>query len=120
MVLRALRSAASTGLLVAHGTRLRWRQALARDAVLATLLPPEQAVSHGGQPQRCAPGATVAEIAANGLPIVGRDLPDEDGAFARQYHLGGAGAVLVRPGVRRLASFRAAVMHGQRCGRLSG
>ena len=52
MVLRALRSVASTGLLVAHGTRLRWRQALTRDAVLATLLPPEQAVSHGGQPQR--------------------------------------------------------------------
>ena len=42
-----------------------------------------------------------------GLPIVGRDLHDEDGAFARHYHLGGAGVVLVRPGVRRLASFRA-------------
>jgi hypothetical protein len=39
----------------------------------------------------------VAEIAANGLPIVGRDLHDEDGAFARHYHLGDAGAVLVRP-----------------------
>jgi hypothetical protein len=44
MVLRALRSAASTGLLVAYGTRLRWRHALIRDAVLATLLPPAQAV----------------------------------------------------------------------------
>ncbi|MDQ4021031.1 MAG: AAA family ATPase [Actinomycetota bacterium] len=44
VVLRALRSATSAGLLVAHGARLRWRHALTRDAVLATLLPPEQAV----------------------------------------------------------------------------
>ncbi|MGH8573630.1 MAG: FAD-dependent oxidoreductase, partial [Gammaproteobacteria bacterium] len=43
----------------------------------------------------------VTEIAANGLPIValtvGRDLDDEDGAFARHYRLGDAGAALVRP-----------------------
>ncbi|MGH3765985.1 MAG: FAD-dependent monooxygenase [Pseudonocardiaceae bacterium] len=44
--------------------------------------------------------ATV-ELAASGLPIValsvGRDLSDEDGAFARGYRVGDAGAVLVRP-----------------------
>ncbi|MGH3774964.1 MAG: FAD-dependent monooxygenase [Pseudonocardiaceae bacterium] len=43
----------------------------------------------------------VAELAADGLPIValsaGHDLHDEDGAFARRYRLGDAGAVLVRP-----------------------
>ncbi len=43
-VLRALRAAAGAGLLVADGARLRWRHALTRDAVVATLLPPEQAV----------------------------------------------------------------------------
>ncbi len=43
-VLRALRAASGTGLLVADGTRLRWRHALTRDAVVATLLPPEQAI----------------------------------------------------------------------------
>ncbi|MDQ3990231.1 MAG: LuxR C-terminal-related transcriptional regulator, partial [Actinomycetota bacterium] len=43
-VLRALRAATSAGLLVADGARLRWRHALTRDAVVATLLPPEQAV----------------------------------------------------------------------------
>ncbi|MGQ0718363.1 MAG: FAD-dependent oxidoreductase [Pseudonocardiales bacterium] len=43
----------------------------------------------------------VAELAAAGLPIValsaGRDLHDEDGALARHYRLGDAGAALVRP-----------------------
>jgi 2-polyprenyl-6-methoxyphenol hydroxylase-like FAD-dependent oxidoreductase len=43
----------------------------------------------------------VAELAADGLPIValseGRELQDEDGAFARYYQLGDAGAALVRP-----------------------
>jgi putative polyketide hydroxylase len=43
----------------------------------------------------------VAEIAAEGLPIValtaGRDLYDEDGAFAHYYRLGDAGAALIRP-----------------------
>lgn len=43
-VLRALRAATGAGLLVPDGARLRWRHALTRDAVLATLLPPEQAV----------------------------------------------------------------------------
>lgn len=52
------------------------------------------------------------ELATDGLPIValsaGRDLYDEDGAFARHYHLGDAGAALVRPdGVSRMASSRA-------------
>jgi 2-polyprenyl-6-methoxyphenol hydroxylase-like FAD-dependent oxidoreductase len=51
---------------------------------------------HGGPWRR-----TAAELAADGLPIValsaGRDLHDEDGAFARHYHLGDAGAALVRP-----------------------
>jgi DNA-binding CsgD family transcriptional regulator len=42
-VLRALRQAAAAHLLVADGRRLRWRHALTRDAVLATLLPPERA-----------------------------------------------------------------------------
>jgi putative polyketide hydroxylase len=41
------------------------------------------------------------ELAADGLPIVAlsadRDLHDEDGAFARHYRLGDAGAALVRP-----------------------
>ena len=41
------------------------------------------------------------ELAADGLPIMalsaGRDLYDEDGAFARHYHLGDVGAALVRP-----------------------
>jgi DNA-binding CsgD family transcriptional regulator len=43
-VLCALRAATDAGLLVADGVRLRWRHALTRDAVVATLLPPEQAV----------------------------------------------------------------------------
>ncbi|MGH3827488.1 MAG: FAD-dependent oxidoreductase, partial [Pseudonocardiaceae bacterium] len=42
-----------------------------------------------------------AELAADGLPIValsaGRELHDEDGAFAQHYHLGAVGAALVRP-----------------------
>lgn len=41
------------------------------------------------------------ELAADGMPIVvlsaGRDLHDEDGAFARHYRLGESGAALVRP-----------------------
>lgn len=50
-----------------------------------------------GEPWRRA----VAELAADGLPIValsaGRDLHDEDGEFVRHYRLGDAGASLVRP-----------------------
>jgi DNA-binding CsgD family transcriptional regulator len=42
-VLDALRAAAGVGLLTAEDGRLRWRHALTRDAVLATLLPPEAA-----------------------------------------------------------------------------
>jgi DNA-binding CsgD family transcriptional regulator len=42
-VLAAVRAAADGGLLVAADGRLRWRHALTRDAVLATLLPPERA-----------------------------------------------------------------------------
>ncbi len=42
-VLDALRAAADVGLLTADDGRLRWRHALTRDAVLATLLPPETA-----------------------------------------------------------------------------
>lgn len=41
--LAALRAATDAGLLVADGDRLRWRHALTRDAVLATLIPPERA-----------------------------------------------------------------------------
>jgi DNA-binding CsgD family transcriptional regulator len=42
-VLAALRAAADGGLLMEGDGRLRWRHALTRDAVLATLLPPERA-----------------------------------------------------------------------------
>ncbi|MDT7552068.1 MAG: hypothetical protein QOI16_604, partial [Pseudonocardiales bacterium] len=42
-VLSALRAATDVGLLVVDDQRLRWRHALTRDAVLATLLPPERA-----------------------------------------------------------------------------
>jgi DNA-binding CsgD family transcriptional regulator len=42
-VLAALRAAAALGLLVVTDGRLRWRHTLTRDAVLATLLPPERA-----------------------------------------------------------------------------
>lgn len=42
-VLDALRSAAQAGLLTVEGEQLRWRHALSREAVLATLLPPERA-----------------------------------------------------------------------------
>ena len=41
--LAALRAGAGAGLLSVDGTRLRWRHALTREAVLATLLPPEHA-----------------------------------------------------------------------------
>ncbi|MGH3696890.1 MAG: AAA family ATPase [Pseudonocardiaceae bacterium] len=43
VVLRALRAAAGAGLLAPTRARLRWWHALTCDAVLATLLPPEQA-----------------------------------------------------------------------------
>lgn len=50
-----------------------------------------------GEPWRRA----VAELAADGLPIVAlsdeRELRDEDGAFAQHYRLGAEGAALVRP-----------------------
>ncbi len=42
-VLDALRAAVDVGLLVVAGGRLRFRHALTRDAMLATLLPPERA-----------------------------------------------------------------------------
>lgn len=42
-VLDALRAGAGAGLLTVDDRRLRWRHALTRDAVLATLLPPERA-----------------------------------------------------------------------------
>jgi DNA-binding CsgD family transcriptional regulator len=45
--LAALRAATDAGLLVADGDRLRWRHALTRDAVLATLIPPERAALAG-------------------------------------------------------------------------
>ena len=46
-VLRALRAAVGQALLVADGPALRWPHALTRDAVLATLLPPERAALAG-------------------------------------------------------------------------
>ena len=46
----ALRAAADVGLLMSSGGRLRWRHMLVRDAVLATLLPPE----HVGLARRAA------------------------------------------------------------------
>ncbi|HKS52017.1 MAG TPA: AAA family ATPase [Pseudonocardiaceae bacterium] len=42
-VLDALRAAVAVGLLTAEGGQLRWRHSLTREAVLATLLPPERA-----------------------------------------------------------------------------
>ena len=42
-VLGALRAGVASNLLTADGPRLTWRHALTRDAVLATLLPPERA-----------------------------------------------------------------------------
>ena len=42
-VLGALRAGVASNLLTADGSRLTWRHALTRDAVLATLLPPERA-----------------------------------------------------------------------------
>ncbi|MGD9528381.1 MAG: LuxR C-terminal-related transcriptional regulator, partial [Pseudonocardia sp.] len=47
VTLAALRAATDAGLLVADGDRLRWRHALTRDAVLATLIPPERAALAG-------------------------------------------------------------------------
>jgi DNA-binding CsgD family transcriptional regulator len=41
--LEGLRAGTGTGLLLRDGRRLRWRHSLTRDAVLATLLPPEHA-----------------------------------------------------------------------------
>lgn len=46
-VLAALRAAVGQALLVADGPVLRWPHALTRDAVLATLLPPERAALAG-------------------------------------------------------------------------
>ena len=46
-VLRALRAAVGQALLIADGPVLRWPHALTRDAVLATLLPPERAALAG-------------------------------------------------------------------------
>ena len=46
-VLRALRAAVGQALLVTDGLALRWPHALTRDAVLATLLPPERAALAG-------------------------------------------------------------------------
>lgn len=46
-VLRALRAGVGHALLVADGQVLRWPHALTRDAVLASLLPPERAVLAG-------------------------------------------------------------------------
>ena len=43
VVLRSLRAGVEANLLVPAGPRLTWRHALTRDAVLATLLPPERA-----------------------------------------------------------------------------
>jgi len=46
-VLRALRAGVGHALLVADGQALRWPHALTRDAVLASLLPPEHAAVAG-------------------------------------------------------------------------
>jgi len=43
-VLAALESATAAGLLISDGPQLRWRHPLTRDAVLTTMLAPEQAV----------------------------------------------------------------------------
>jgi len=63
----ALRAATGAGLLVTDGERLSWRHALTREAVLATLLPPEHAalaVAAAEVLQRHGPGerALAAEL----------------------------------------------------------
>ncbi len=83
-VLRALRAATGAGLLVADGTRLRWRHALTRDAVAATLLPPEQAVLA----RRAA-----AEVSARGGP---HDDALAAELFALAGDAAGAATVLLR------------------------
>ena len=47
-MLEALRAAVDVGLLVVADGQLRFRHALTRDAVLATLLPPERAALAAG------------------------------------------------------------------------
>ncbi len=83
-VLRALRAATSAGLLVADGPRLRWRHALTRDAVMATLLPPEQAVLA----RRAA-----AEVSSRGGP---HDEALEAELLALAGDAGGSAAVFLR------------------------
>ncbi|WP_322937157.1 ATP-binding protein [Nocardioides bizhenqiangii] len=74
-VLAALRAADEAHLLDARDAALRWRHALTRDAVLASLLPPERAV--------------VARRAAQALRDRGR--PDDDVAAAGILADAGAG-----------------------------
>ena len=59
----ALRAAADVGLLVVADGRLRFRHALTRDAVLATLLPPERAAL-AARAAACSTGAATARCAA--------------------------------------------------------
>ncbi len=68
-VLQALRGAVEVGLLIVEDGRLCWRHALTRDAVLATLLPPER--------------AALAARAAHALD--GRGEPEDRAAAAGLY-----------------------------------
>jgi DNA-binding CsgD family transcriptional regulator len=90
-VLDALDAAATAGLLVADGDRLRWRHALTRDAVLAAVLPPER--------------AAVARRAAAAL--VDRGGPDDDALAAELLTAAGeraaAAEVLLRLARRDLS-----------------
>ena len=74
-VLAALRAADAAHLLVTRDVTLRWRHALTREAVLATVLPPERAV--------------LARRAADALLARGR--PDDDVAAATLLADAGAG-----------------------------
>ena len=74
-VLAALRAADTAHLLVTHDLTLRWRHALTREAVLATVLPPERAVH--------------ARRAADTLLARGR--PDDDVTAATLLADAGAG-----------------------------
>ena len=56
-VLAALRAADAAHLLDTRDVTLGWRHALTRDAVLATVLPPERAALAPARPRRCWPAA---------------------------------------------------------------
>ena len=73
-VLGALRAGVAANLLTADGPRLTWRHALTRDAVLATLLPPERAALAARLAEQLDQRSD-ADAAARGGAAVGRGRP---------------------------------------------